>query len=603
MANTEERNPFEEQPDVLDEMYGAVGLEGDARRQVVQTIPLEDIRVDIRQPRRAIPASVRLHWDGSPREIRHLLDQWYVVACRAAGIGDLNILHLVQGIGDGIETEGKPAVFSAYVELLRLAASIRARGLDHPIRLVKQGTTWLIESGERRYLAHWLLRSYDPEGDWRQIPALESDGKGFVWKQAQENTQRRALNAIGMARQFALLLMDALDDQDGVTFDEYEALVEPGYCDRRFYAQVANGNIHRIPRGMGEQFEGAMGISAQQMRRYRSLLRPTEDESVNDLLWMRADVEDWFEGQVRKIVSDLSLVQLQEELSRDGWNLQTLYEAAERYTVPRGTVYDENGADSGDSGVISVSSGADETGWIFEVGEAIQKRSTEEYGEVIEVEGDQLLVEIEGCEAEWDDAVNYLSLGVSWAEFLADEQAEGVTFEDPEEFDEDAYMREALEDEDATRSEWHFSVGDHVILRGEGEAIIHELKEPHSAVIEMVDGQMREVVLSDLTKNRWKDLPRRPEKGDSRGSRQVLILSGTIWSIGGPAIVLNAESVKTLNEIQAITLQQAHELGAEGILNEILDGYREQIARGLDEWFNSQFLPDLQQIAEVGNEA
>lgn len=319
---------------VADEIYGAPASGPDTGRVVARPIAIGEIWADARQPRRAVPVSIRLHWNGSPEAVPALLEQWHKAACKASG-REVDVYEVLQGRGEGISTEGMPALFVDYLELVRLAASIATEGLINPIRVIKQRERWLIESGERRWLAHWLLKEWMGETTWNRIAAVEGDGRGMVWKQAAENTQRRALNAVGMARQLALLIMDAREGLDGQHYDDFDDLVLPGECDRRFYAQVANGNIHRIPRGMGERIQAAMGLSEKRLADYRRLLRLTNDEVINDALWIKGDVENWAEGAFRNIADTLPIGKVREVMERDEWTLDDLRGLAMEPITPK----------------------------------------------------------------------------------------------------------------------------------------------------------------------------------------------------------------------------------------------------------------------------
>lgn len=304
-------------------------------RVVARPLPLDDVWADVKQPRRAIPATLRLHWDGNPADVSALLDAWAKVAAvdDAAGI--------LTGSGDGIDMEGLPPVAVNYIELLRLAGDIKRVGLTNPVSVVRQHNgQYVIESGERRLLAYHILHTQFGE-KYGRIPAIVVDGKNYVWRQASENTARRSLNAIGMARQLALLIMDSREGIDGVRYDDYETLVVQGGSDRRYYAQVANGNIHRIPKGMGERIQAAMGLSETQLSRYRTLLKLTDDDVVNDALWLRADMEDWSERFVREIADTLPMGKVREVLERPNWTAEDLRGLIERpaATSPMGKVY------------------------------------------------------------------------------------------------------------------------------------------------------------------------------------------------------------------------------------------------------------------------
>lgn len=337
--------PDDDDRTTLDEFADAIygeppAPELDTGRLVARPLALADIWPDVRQPRRAIPASIRLHWNGQPAHIPQLIDEWHAIASSLAGI-DIDRAAILTGRGDGLDTDGLPPLAEAYISLLRLAQDIASVGLSNPINVVQQGTRRLIESGERRYLAYWILHMHHGGTAYARIPAVISDGRDFVWRQASENTARRSLNAIGMARQLALLIMASRDGVDGIKYNTYEELVIAGGCDRRFYAQVANGNIHRIPKGLGERIQAAMGLSEKRLSDYRSLLKLTGDDAVNDALWIRADVEDWPDIILREIRT-LPLGKVSDIISRDDWSLKDFRAAIEDYkpseTLPMGNL-------------------------------------------------------------------------------------------------------------------------------------------------------------------------------------------------------------------------------------------------------------------------
>lgn len=322
-------------------------------RLIASPTPIERIWADVKQPRRAVPASIRMHWNGDPEDVADLLGQWHTIAqsridafiaAKQAEGHDLapvllNIVDVLMGRGDGIEVPSDaPPIFNGYLDLLRLAQSIHQEGLIHPITVMEQPAAgrFLIETGERRWLAYWLLYLNMGEFNWAKIPAIRSDGRDYVWRQAQENTARRQLNAIGMARQLALLIMASRTGLDGVQYDEYDHLVLPGGCDRRYYAQVANGNLHRIPKGSGERIQAAMGLSMTQLSQYRRLLQLTDDDQVNDAIWVRADVEDWPELPLRQAADTLTVVKVREMiLAGDDWTLDDLRRLTPPPPAPR----------------------------------------------------------------------------------------------------------------------------------------------------------------------------------------------------------------------------------------------------------------------------
>lgn len=316
--------------ELADEIYGASAPDLDTGRIVARPISIHEIWADVAQPRRAVPATIRMHWNGNAQEVRALLEQWHKVASTAAGRA-LVIEDVLTGRG-AVEADNAPSVFTEYLDLLRLAQSIHADGLVNPITIVESDGRLVIESGERRWLAYHLLAQH-VDGKYERIPAAVSDGRDFVWRQATENTQRRQLNAIGMARQLALLIMVARTsppsplsagrEGEQIPYRSFQDVVTPTTCDRRYYAQVADGNVHRIPRGMGERIQGAMNLSEKRLADYRSLLHLTDDALVNDVLWVKADIDNWPEGWLREVAT-LPPGKVLEVIKRSEWTFDDL---------------------------------------------------------------------------------------------------------------------------------------------------------------------------------------------------------------------------------------------------------------------------------------
>ena len=98
-----------------------------------------------------------------------------------------------------------------------------------------------------------------------------------MWRQANENNARDDLNAIGRARQYALLMMDLHGH------DQFKSLAE---CktERQYYAQAESLSA---PYGQGERLLNAMGVSSRSaLTRYRKLL------SLPDAVWQGGDDYD-----------------------------------------------------------------------------------------------------------------------------------------------------------------------------------------------------------------------------------------------------------------------------------------------------------------------
>jgi hypothetical protein len=319
---------------VSDEIFGKSELP-DVGRVVARPTPILSIWRDPKQPRRAIPLTISMNSDCDPLSVMPMLSQWQAVAQQAAG-QEFDVLAMINGEGEGLDTDKFPSVTQEFIETVRLAAHIKSvGGLINPITVIESDNRLLIETGERRYLAYHLLSTLIGE-QWDKIPAIKADSKNSLWRQAGENTKRRNLNAIGLARQFAMLLMDVRGTpaiSEGALYKDYEEIVSVGVCDRRYYAQVADGNRHSIPRGMGEKIQSAMGdLSKEQLSQYRALLKLTDDEQINDILWVRGDIENWPESTMRDI-GRLTVVNLRSVLERPNWTLDDL-KALKTPTLP-----------------------------------------------------------------------------------------------------------------------------------------------------------------------------------------------------------------------------------------------------------------------------
>jgi len=321
-------------------IYGSLG-ELSAGKIIAKPLPLAEIRPDARQPRRQIPSALRAAWDGEPGS---LFRQW--ILAHAAEVGKREdaatgfLFDRMNGVQTEMDmvyqdeavrgpTEPSSGVYTkSLLAVVDLASQIRAEGLINPIRVVNAADGYLIESGERRWLAFQLLHWFTDDEGWSKIPAVVAP-QFSAWQQARENTARSSLNAIGMARQLALLLMD-LYTAEGVTFLPFDDMVPPGGCDRAYYAQVADGQTWRVPRGQGEALVGALGLkNPQQIRQYRMLL------SVSDTLWQVSDDLEWPEARIRQIIEATLNPRHQAQMT-------ALHAEKEGYTVSIDTVSDDD---------------------------------------------------------------------------------------------------------------------------------------------------------------------------------------------------------------------------------------------------------------------
>ncbi len=278
----------------------------DAQRKSARPVDIGNICPDRSQPRRAVPLRARRHWDGDPRHVAQLFGGWQQEMQRDGVTLDLAALlrqrHWPEGLDDnpdeGDEAENwlerAGSLTATLAGLVRLAVNIRQIGLTNPITVARAERSFLLETGERRWLAFHLLHLHFPEENWSHIPAHLVE-QVDVWRQAGENSARRDLNAIGRARQLAILLMDLLRER-GHSFREFDEVLAAGGSERDYYAQVADGQEFRIPRGEGERLLNAMGLnSPTQLRQYRALLR------LDDASWQNADERNLGEGEIRRL--------------------------------------------------------------------------------------------------------------------------------------------------------------------------------------------------------------------------------------------------------------------------------------------------------------
>lgn len=295
--------------EVDEALYGAFATVDEGRMDA-EPVSIFQVFPDATQPRRTIVSACRHLWDGTPDTVGDLFNGWldFVINERYMMLPEemdeaerqqrssFDLLAYLQGDDDRIERdEYAPGPLEAgFMRVVALAASIRRDGLTNPITAARVGTAYRLETGERRWLAFHLLHWALPEEAerWQRIPARVVE-QASVWRMANENNVRADLNAIGKARQFALLMMD-LYSQRGQEFVSYDELVKPGGYDRKFYAQVWDGDKFPIPRGGTEKLLNAMGFTSRsQMSEHRALLM------LPDQVWQWADDLNWAQRRIR----------------------------------------------------------------------------------------------------------------------------------------------------------------------------------------------------------------------------------------------------------------------------------------------------------------
>ena len=320
-------NPFGDTPDIsnvneVDEaLYGKVEIGKQGKQDRIRNMDINTIKPDPMQPRRVVPSIVRQHSDGSPHSILTtwlgmITDERHERFNQATEKGDFTEhdrpddkfpwhVYLFNGQTergwDEKEVQDEDALPQAiresiadfghleasFIKVINLAASIHRDGLSNPITVAKlDDKNYIIETGERRWLAYHLLDMFFEDKDYSKIPARLVD-EVSIWRQASENNARDNLNAVSRARQLAILLIDLYGYDNFQSLDGFE-------YEQDFYAQVADGSEFPVPRGKAEQVVSAMGLkNVVQIRQYRSILRLNKDQ------WEFADDTDMTERQIR----------------------------------------------------------------------------------------------------------------------------------------------------------------------------------------------------------------------------------------------------------------------------------------------------------------
>jgi hypothetical protein len=222
-----------------------------------------------------------------------LLSDWHALVEKRLG-KSIDLKSAIQGSGDELPDSRDPLIAN-YIELVRFAHTLHMDGQRDAVEIYRKGNGWKILDGERRWVATHLLMLH-VNGDRDTVLAVEK--KPDIFAQATKNGARRPLTATEMARQIALLVIHMYTGDPGVQFDEFETMILSGECDRKYYAQVRDGNQYRIKKGMLEHVLAATGLkSKEQISQYRALL------DIPDALWMQADEEGWTEGAIREYVN------------------------------------------------------------------------------------------------------------------------------------------------------------------------------------------------------------------------------------------------------------------------------------------------------------
>lgn len=253
-------------------------------KPIIRAKPIDifHIRPNPMQPRRVIPSQFRAG------QLMDQIEAWLDdVETESGRAFPLQALILGKVELRAREERQATADELPMLRLADLAASIHRDGLTNPITVAGSGENYLIETGERRWVAFHLLHEYIGGDAYSAIPARRVSEIN-LWRQASENTARDNLNAIARARQIALLLMEMHGWDNFAPIEAFEN-------EQEFYAQVADSSKWRVPYGRAEQLCAACGFEhASRIRQFRALLRLTPEQ------WIKADDRDIAEFELRK---------------------------------------------------------------------------------------------------------------------------------------------------------------------------------------------------------------------------------------------------------------------------------------------------------------
>ena len=280
-------------------LFGPTGMES-----IAKPVSIRLLWADKKQPRRIFPREVRGDWEGSPQRVPELLRKWHQLVVDQ--YGEVDAGRLVLG-NTAMDLTHESAIVNDYFQLCQLAAGIVYEGLTNAITItIAHGGFFNIETGERRWLAHYLLVMYGGNR-FDKIMARVVD-KFNIYRQASENAAREPLNAVATARQLALILIDIHRHKH---IENWETCVPPGHCDRNYYIQATNLDIIR---GDGARVLAATGIKNRSMfSRYKAIL------TLPDELWLQADEENWTENRCRQALEGLRQADELERQKETDW--------------------------------------------------------------------------------------------------------------------------------------------------------------------------------------------------------------------------------------------------------------------------------------------
>jgi len=239
----------------------------------VERIAISLIRPDAAQPRRVLPELIHQAFHNQEltpvQALKQYIEKVRIVA-RQKGRPFESLMDLLISTDDAKDGQQLTPLEQDLHDLTNLAMTLRSNGQVNPLTIVdcSEGAmpNYRIETGERRYWANYIdmefIPSYSGDGTVPCIIIPPSDAS--VFRQAKENTSRAGLNAIGMARQAALLLLAVHDihpPYGSISHDFYRQALELDLRSKREYTSDIMAAMGGMSRKRFSQFKLLLALS------------------------------------------------------------------------------------------------------------------------------------------------------------------------------------------------------------------------------------------------------------------------------------------------------------------------------------------------------
>ncbi|NOR84001.1 MAG: hypothetical protein GQ526_10970 [Ardenticatenales bacterium] len=266
-------------PDVSGDEHGVV------------TLPIRDLLPDPLQARRVLPAGLRGRFLAGELAPVEALNAWRELASEDAMEGEVLEARVV-----------------------RLARSLQAQEQINPITVqsvrIGDHERYMIETGERRWWAHWWLVGLEKDTRFEMIQAVVV-AQASAWRQAAENLQGEPLSAVQEACQVARLVLLEGGTSPGYSLKWGESApvveLDEGGMGYGFYRRAL---ARRIPQGAWPLIEQATGKGTRYCQYLLGLFRLC-DEALET-----ADRAGITESQLRPLASAGATPERQQRIVR-----------------------------------------------------------------------------------------------------------------------------------------------------------------------------------------------------------------------------------------------------------------------------------------------